>query len=142
MSQRVRSTSVAGSSSNTVTKVLPLIQCPRCGSSVVRLVSKQPASYGWIFYTCEHHSQDDPASCGFWKWQNEYELYLRRRNLLPLEQRGVVVPGNADIEAGVEVNQDQFGARIWRSMDELKLQLTELIQKIDLSRKNVLSDSQ
>ncbi|TVU29972.1 hypothetical protein EJB05_21571, partial [Eragrostis curvula] len=64
MSQRMRAASGASSSSHART-VLPLIDCPQCFIPIIRLVSRQPETYGPVFYKCENNSKVDPFSCHF-----------------------------------------------------------------------------
>ncbi|TVU50227.1 hypothetical protein EJB05_01591, partial [Eragrostis curvula] len=102
MSRRTSAISGGSSSTPRLRKELPIVDCPHCRSPVLRLVSKKPESYGRPFFKCENNdqtaiipfathsglitwfrAQDDPYSCGFYKWENEYEDFLRRRNLHP-----------------------------------------------------------
>ncbi|TVU40184.1 hypothetical protein EJB05_13635, partial [Eragrostis curvula] len=56
MSQRMRAASGASSSSHART-VLLLIDCPQCFIPTIRLVSRQPETYGQVFYKCENNSK-------------------------------------------------------------------------------------
>ncbi|TVU33900.1 hypothetical protein EJB05_15715, partial [Eragrostis curvula] len=72
---KAASTSSAAGGGNV--KELPLILCPDCGNRVIRLRSRQLATYGQYFFKCETNVQGDPSTCSFYKWENEYRQWLQ-----------------------------------------------------------------
>ncbi|TVU00961.1 hypothetical protein EJB05_53618, partial [Eragrostis curvula] len=65
---------------------LPIIDCPGCRIRLIRLQSRQPDTWGKVFYKCVNHDRDDPESCRFFKTEDDYERYLRRVNRLPCQE--------------------------------------------------------
>ncbi|KAL6643365.1 hypothetical protein ACP70R_006058 [Stipagrostis hirtigluma subsp. patula] len=123
----------SGSSTNEA-QDLPLVDCPRCKIPVIRRRSKQPGTYGRVFYKCENNIKDDPTSCDFYKFENEYKAYLRLqrrpdRVAMPasaaVQAAGVGMPGSAAVQLA-EVKHDvlvlkQQTAELMHKYDELKL---------------------
>ncbi|XP_062179413.1 uncharacterized protein LOC133884023 [Phragmites australis] len=125
---------------------LPLVDCPDCGKHVIKLRSKQAATYGRVFYKCEENVKDDPLTCGFYKWENEYRSWLRRKRLL----EDVIVPCSSDDKfhsgRNGEVKQQILElkpeiAHLTNEIRELKQQIVSLRTMLCIGKKGVVVDS-
>ncbi|KAJ1701619.1 hypothetical protein LUZ63_001398 [Rhynchospora breviuscula] len=57
---------------------LPVVPYPDCGVAVKRFVSRTEGNPGRPFYKCVNMI----SKCNFWKWENEYLVYLRNANVV------------------------------------------------------------
>ncbi|CAO2141812.1 unnamed protein product [Urochloa humidicola] len=71
---RTASTSTASASGG---KQLPLVDCPKCGITMIKIYSKQKETYGELFFKCPNNIKEDSRTCGFIRSEEQYVSYVR-----------------------------------------------------------------
>ncbi|KAJ1272247.1 hypothetical protein BS78_06G187600 [Paspalum vaginatum] len=101
-------------------KQLPLVLCPKCGISAIRIQSKTPETFNQVFYKCPNNFKEDSTTCGFIRSEEQYANYIRT-----LDARDKVE--KVRLEA---VDESQGFVELKKQVDELKQQFHEVLVEL------------
>ncbi|KAG2577090.1 hypothetical protein PVAP13_6NG080500 [Panicum virgatum] len=97
----------------------PLLNCSKCGVQLVRIISKQRATFGQAFVKCPNNIKGDPTTCGIIMSEAQYEAWLRK----PEQQQ--------QIQSKMYLCSGEGGHESIDHILDLKEELNEVKQKLD-----------
>ncbi|KAJ1274475.1 hypothetical protein BS78_05G064400 [Paspalum vaginatum] len=117
--------STGSSSTGSEWNQLPLVKCPRCGISVIRIRSKKLETLDQIFFLCPNNIQGDPTTCGFIRSEEQYVNYLRTLQARELQAREKL--GKTSLEA---VDESHGAVELKQQVDDIKQQLNQVLVEL------------
>ncbi|KAJ4758350.1 hypothetical protein LUZ62_068725 [Rhynchospora pubera] len=100
---------------------LPLLPCPHCGIAVKKFESHTKDNPNRLFYKCVNKM----TQCKFWKWENEYLLYLKKHSA------SVIACLDSELDGRLQAKLDNLIDEFKKKCEDDERQIKALVASFD-----------